>query len=113
VTVTYLRRFEVTARSVQPGKLERRYERLGAGFSLQGLGFGFRLLHCEQECRLLGRLGGTYRLHHQGKRIRELRMLAVTINAVPSSLTLFTLMMDTIRSFETSVLARATCSHIP
>jgi hypothetical protein len=39
--------------------------------------------------------------------------LLVTANVVPSSLNLFTLMMEAIRSTETSVLTRATQRHIP
>jgi hypothetical protein len=38
--------------------------------------------------------------------------LLVTANFVPSSLILFTLMMEAIRSSETSVLARAARHHI-
>jgi hypothetical protein len=61
------------------------------------------------------RLGGTYRLHHQGKRIYRARsvfryvlQILVTANAVPVLLIIFTLMMEVIRSSETSVLIRAT-----
>jgi hypothetical protein len=36
-----------------------------------------------------------------------------TANVVPSSLILVTLMMETLRSFETSVLTRATRRNIP
>jgi hypothetical protein len=39
--------------------------------------------------------------------------LLVTANVVPSSLTLFTLMMEAIRASETTVLTRATKQHIP
>jgi hypothetical protein len=42
----------------------------------------------------------------------ELELL-VTTNFVPSSVILFTLMMEAIRSSDTSVLAIATCYHIP
>jgi hypothetical protein len=66
------------------------------------------------------RFGGTYRLHHQNgknKRARNnvgsARELLVSANVVPSSPTLFTLMMEAIRSSEMSVLTRATRSHIP
>jgi hypothetical protein len=67
------------------------------------------------------RFGGTYRLLHQVKIISELRTLAtitkwtrllVTVD-VPSWLILFTLMMEAIRSTETSVLPRTTLGHIP
>jgi hypothetical protein len=39
--------------------------------------------------------------------------LLVTANIVPSSLILVTLMIKALRSFETSVLARATWHNIP
>jgi hypothetical protein len=39
--------------------------------------------------------------------------LLVTANVVPSSLILFTLIIEAIRSSETSVLTRATRCHIP
>jgi hypothetical protein len=39
--------------------------------------------------------------------------LQVTANVVPTSLALFTLMMEMIRSSETPVLARATRRRIP
>jgi hypothetical protein len=39
--------------------------------------------------------------------------LLVTANFVPSSLILSTLIMDEIRSFETSLVSRATRRHIP
>jgi hypothetical protein len=47
--------------------------------------------------------GGMYCLHHQGKKNAD----------VSSSLALFTLMMETIRSSEMSFLTRATRRHIP
>jgi hypothetical protein len=54
------------------------------------------------------RFGGTYRLHQQGGKIRELGDKAVS-----SLLILCTLLMEVIRSSETSVLERATRRHIP
>jgi hypothetical protein len=64
------------------------------------------------------RFGVTYRLHHQGGRNGVLRLL-VTANAVPSSLILVSLMMEEIRTSETSIFTKATrrnlgrphCSH--
>jgi hypothetical protein len=44
---------------------------------------------------------------------RSVRRLLVTPNVVPSSPNLATLMMKAIRSFETSVLPRATRRNIP
>jgi hypothetical protein len=78
----------------------------------------------------------TYRLHHRGTRIGELGAtlaitsnrstqrrhrvllssvlrLLVTANVVPSSPILVILMMEAIRCFERSVLARATLRNIP
>jgi hypothetical protein len=64
----------------------------------------------------------TYFFHHQGEKISELGktlaltsvlQLLVTTNIVPSFRILFTLMMEAIFSFETSVLTRATRRHIP
>jgi hypothetical protein len=45
--------------------------------------------------------------------LRSLRELLITVNIVSSSLILFTTMMEVIRSFETSVLTRATWHYIP
>jgi hypothetical protein len=66
-----------------------------------------------------GRFGG-YRLHNLGEESQRARsnvgsnqQFLVTANAVPSSLIVFTLMMEAIRSFETSVITRATRHHIP
>jgi hypothetical protein len=50
----------------------------------------------------------TYRLHHQGEENQ-----ARTANFVLNPLILFTLMMEAIRSFYTSVLTRVTQRHIP
>jgi hypothetical protein len=44
---------------------------------------------------------------------RSVHQLLVTANSVPSSLILFTLMMEAILSSETSVLTKATRHHIP
>jgi hypothetical protein len=52
-----------------------------------------------------------YRLHHQGDKIRELGILALT--AVLNSPILTTLMMEPIRSSETWVITRATRRNIP
>jgi hypothetical protein len=49
---------------------------------------------------------GMYRLHHQGDK------LLVTGSVVPSSLILVILVMEAIRSSETSVLTRATRRNI-
>jgi hypothetical protein len=45
--------------------------------------------------------------------LRSMIRLLVTVNAVSSSLILFTMMMEAIRSSEPSVLTRATLRHIP
>jgi hypothetical protein len=50
------------------------------------------------------RFEGTYHLRRQ---------LVVTANVVPSSLIIFTLMMEAIRSSEKSTLTRAIWRHIP
>jgi hypothetical protein len=47
------------------------------------------------------------------KRISELRTLAVISSVVPSSLILFTLMMEAIRSPEMSLRTRSTRRNIP
>jgi hypothetical protein len=55
-----------------------------------------------------------YRLHRQGDKIfRSLLRLLVTANVIPSSPILVILMMEAIRSSETSVLTRATRRNIP
>jgi hypothetical protein len=51
------------------------------------------------------RFGGTDRLYHQGE-------VLVTTNVFPSLLILITLMMEVVRSSETSVLKRATRRNI-
>jgi hypothetical protein len=45
--------------------------------------------------------------------LRSVPQLLVTANVVPSSLVLFTLVMEARRSFEKSVLTRATRRQIP
>jgi hypothetical protein len=55
------------------------------------------------------RFGGTFRLHHQG--LFAVIQLLLAAN-VPRSLTLSTLMMEEIRSSETSVIIEATRRHI-
>jgi hypothetical protein len=45
--------------------------------------------------------------------LRSVLQFLVAANVVPKSLMLFTLWMETIRSSETSVLAKATRRHIP
>jgi hypothetical protein len=45
--------------------------------------------------------------------VAYLLQLLCTANIVPSSPILVTLMMEAIRSSETSVLTRATCRHMP
>jgi hypothetical protein len=60
------------------------------------------------------RFGVTYRLHHQGGSVFLcVFQLSVVANVVSSSLILVTLMMQTIRSSETSVLTRATLLDTP
>jgi hypothetical protein len=45
--------------------------------------------------------------------LRSVRRMLITANVDPSSLILLTLMMEALRSSETSVLTRFTRSHIP
>jgi hypothetical protein len=57
-------------------------------------------------------LGTTLAVTETQKKRKALQLL-VTANAVSSSLILFALMTEAIRSSETSVLTRATWHHIP
>jgi hypothetical protein len=60
------------------------------------------------------RFGGTYRLHLQGRKIRERETSVSMWLHAASSLTDFsTLKMEAIRSSETSVHIRSTRHHIP
>jgi hypothetical protein len=59
------------------------------------------------------RFGGMYRLQHQGEILRSVLHLLATANVVPSSLIIFTLMTEAIRSSETSVITRATWRQTP
>jgi hypothetical protein len=89
-----------------------------------------RLLGCDDVWLLLElRFVGTYYLHHQGEKndrtrnndtvtsngslLSSVLQLRFTAIVVPSLVTLFTLMMETIRSSELSVFTRATRRHIP
>jgi hypothetical protein len=65
------------------------------------------------------RFVGSYRLHREGdnnrrarKNVRRLQLL-VTAEVVPSSPILFTLMIEAIRSSETSILKRNTLHQTP
>jgi hypothetical protein len=63
------------------------------------------------------RFGGMYRSSHPGDKNQRARAnvsteLLVTANVFPSSLIIFTLMMEAIRYSETSVLTSATRCHI-
>jgi hypothetical protein len=62
------------------------------------------------------RFGGTYHLHQQGDKNQGARnsvIITVVTDNVSSSLIIFTLMMEAIRSSETSVLTGATRRNIP
>jgi hypothetical protein len=60
------------------------------------------------------RFGGKCHLHHQSEKSqRSTLQLLLTANVVPVSPILVTLMMEAIRSTESSVLTRATRHHIP
>jgi hypothetical protein len=56
----------------------------------------------------IGKLGTKLAATSSRRKLRRNSRLLVTINIVPSSLVLVTLMMEAIRSSETSVLTRAT-----
>jgi hypothetical protein len=65
-------------------------------------------------CRKNRRFGGTYRLHHQGRRNQHGRnTVSSSGTVVPNSLILSTLTMEAILSSETLVLTRAIPRHIP
>jgi hypothetical protein len=65
------------------------------------------------------RSGETYRINHQGDKnrktsfLRSILRLLVTANAVPSLPILSTLMMEAIRSSETSIFTRTVRRNIP
>jgi hypothetical protein len=66
------------------------------------------------------RFGGTHRLHHHGDKSRRARnnvnsvlRFLVTVNIVPNSPILVSLMMEAIRSSETSVLTRSIRPNTP
>jgi hypothetical protein len=68
---------------------------------------------CVNKC-----FGGTYRLHFQGRKIRERgtslrRYLQPPVHAGYSLANISTLKMEAIRSSETSVYTRSTRRHIP
>jgi hypothetical protein len=52
-------------------------------------------------------------LHFHRREISQLLQFLVTANVIPSSSILVTVMMEAIRSSETSVLTRATRRHVP
>jgi hypothetical protein len=60
----------------------------------------------------ISKLGATLAVTSDRSMLRRNRLL-VTANVAPSALILFTLIMETSHSSETSVLARATRRHIP
>jgi hypothetical protein len=59
------------------------------------------------------RFGGTYHLHHQSDRLISMLRLLVNANVVPSSPIPVTLMMEAIRSSETSIVTRVTWCNVP
>jgi hypothetical protein len=61
----------------------------------------------------IGELGTTLAVTSNRCTLRRVRRLLVTANVVPSSPILITLMMEALRSSETSVLTRATRRDIP
>jgi hypothetical protein len=70
----------------------------------------YRLRHQgEKNQRVRNNGSSNYQLQHAAKEYS----VAVTVNVVPSSLILFTLMMEAIRSSETMALIRVTRRHIP
>jgi hypothetical protein len=67
-----------------------------------------------------GYFGGTYHCHYQGEKNQpannnysSVLQLLVTANIVPSSLIIFTLMMEAIHCSEMSVITSVTRRHIP
>jgi hypothetical protein len=75
---------------------------------------------CKEECRLLGCYAVTLLSSDVSAEciasivfLRNVFRLLATLNVVPSSPILVALMMEAIRSSETSVLTRATRRHIP
>jgi hypothetical protein len=61
----------------------------------------------------IGELRITLTVTSNQKMFRSLRQLIVTTNAIPCSLILVTLMMETLSSSEISVLTRATLRNVP
>jgi hypothetical protein len=69
-------------------------------------------------CSKNRRFAGTLRFYHQSDKssivfLRSVRRLLVTANAVPSSPILVTLLMEALRSCETSLITRVTRRNIP
>jgi hypothetical protein len=57
--------------------------------------------------------GGTYRFRHQLVLLRSVLQLLVNANSIPSWLILSNLMIEAIRSYETSVITRAVERNTP